>query len=209
MSLVDEIYGSKSSSLVDDIYNPKVSIVDEIYETKNNLFPASIAQVTGGKVPSGYRYNEMGNLEPVGKGVIQPGMDEPIPRAKNVIDFAGRVFPESAYRTAVGIPKFLLYDVGKTVTDPLVRGMQRAIGGQQDTPENVGQVAKELAVGGGSTVQGVAEFTTRPLGLTGEGWSLETLKEAWLSDPVGSALGLTPFIRLSNLIWSRTRFRRK
>jgi hypothetical protein len=159
-----------------------------VKEPKPELAKGLIANAIGGKVPPGYEYNELGQVVP--KQVLtQPGLDQPTPQATGVVDFISRVVPESMYRTAAGIVK-LPYDLAKQVTDPIATGFQRAIGGQ-DTPENVGQVGKELAGNVYKTAQGLAEFAGKPLGVYG--W--DALKDAWLADPAGSVLGIAPLVK--------------
>lgn len=157
-------------------------------EVKPDYAQGYVANAIGGKLPPGFEYAESGAVVPKQR-ITHPGISEPIEQASGVVDWLTRVLPESTYRTAVGAVKFP-YDLTKKITDPFVGGMQRAISGGQDTPENVGQVAKELGGNIYGTAQGLAEFTGKPLGIYG--W--QALKEAWLSDPAASALGIAPLL---------------
>lgn len=167
-------------------------------EVKPEFARGYTANLIGGAVPPGYEYNEAGQVVPK-QQITQPGIDKPIEPATGVIDWVKRVVPESAYRTAVGVAKFP-YELAKQVTDPLAHGFQRAISGEQDTPENVGQVGKELAGNAYNTLQGLAEFTGKPLGVYG--W--DALKNAWLADPAASALGIAPLVKG---VWARAKGR--
>lgn len=178
---------------------PDGTDADTIRSTMAKNFPAKevkpeftqgyVNNAIGGSLPQGFEYNESGQAVPK-KQITTPGMTEPTKPATGIVDWLSRVVPESTYRTAVGVAKFP-YDLAKQITDPLATGFQRALQGEQETPENVAQVGKELAGNAYNTLQGLAEFAGKPIGLYG--WN--ALKEAWTADPAASALGIAPLVK--------------
>ncbi len=102
-----------------------------------------------------------------------------IPAADSLGDFAGRVLPQSL--TQLG-PKMLqgVYEGIKGQTDPLVRSLS--------TLQPTGLPGPEMERNAGQTIRGLAEATAAPTGLMG----LDRAKEAWLTDPAGSALAVAP-----------------
>jgi hypothetical protein len=155
---------------------------------------AIIQQQIGGKVPEGYKYNELGELEPIEAVAKQKGyveaLHEPTANPAGIGDYVTRVIPESIQKTAYGLAR-MPYDVVKGVTDPLVQGFQRAVSGEQDTPENVGQTFMDIGKNAAGFVTGMSEFMGKPIGLYG--W--EEMKKAWLTDPAGSVVGIAPMVK--------------
>ena len=175
-----------SNFLMDSGIIPKIE--------KTDPAKAIIQQQIGGKVPTGYQYNEMGELQPIeskapSKGIIE-SLHEPTAEPTGIGDYITRVIPESIQKTAYGVAR-MPYDIAKGITDPLSQGFQRAVSGEQDTPENVGQVFKEMGKNAAGVVTGISEFMGKPIGLYG--W--EEMKKAWLTDPAGSALGIAPMVK--------------
>jgi hypothetical protein len=131
---------------------------------------AIIQQQIGGKVPEGYKYNELGELEPVEAVAKQKGyveaLHEPTAKPTGIGDYVTRVIPESIQKTAYGLAR-MPYDAVKGVTDPLVQGFQRAVSGEQDTPENVGQTFMDIGKNAAGFVTGMSEFMGKPIGLYG------------------------------------------
>ena len=108
-----------------------------------------------------------------------------IPAADSVGDFTTRVLPQSL--TQLG-PKILkgTYEGVKGQTDPLVRSLSSL--------EPTGQLpGPQMVRNAGRTIYGVAESMTAPTGLMGA----DRAKEAWLTDPAGSALAVSPMVKPS------------
>lgn len=100
-------------------------------------------------------------------------LHEPTEPATSVKDFTTRVIPESMGKTAVGMVEYP-YHLAKSFTDPLL------------TNEPLSGMENALL----SNAESIARGTGEPIGLYG----LKALKERWLSDPVGSLLGVTPLV---------------
>lgn len=100
-------------------------------------------------------------------------LHEPTEPATSVKDFTIRVIPESMGKTAVGMVEYP-YHLAKSFTDPLL------------TNEPLSGMGNALL----SNAESIARGTGEPIGLYG----LKALKERWLSDPVGSLLGVTPLV---------------
>lgn len=108
-----------------------------------------------------------------------------IPAADSVGDFATRVLPQSL--TQLG-PKMIrgAYDAIKGQTDPIVNSLSSL--------RPTGQLpGPQMERNAGQTVTGLAEAMTAPTGLMGA----ERAKEAWLTDPAGSALAVSPLVKPS------------
>lgn len=90
--------------------------------------------------------------------------------------------PRNISQTAVGMAKFP-YQVVKGVTEPVIQ----AVTGEKPVLE----AGKDLAKHAYGTVEGLGRFMGEPLGL----WGWDKAKERWLTDPVGSLLGISPFIK--------------
>jgi hypothetical protein len=153
---------------------------------------AQLSQMAG-KIPSGYQYNESGQLEPTGKGIIQPGLEQPVKPATGVLDYITRVIPESGYRTVVGLAE-MPYQVIKSYTDPIIEGIvnppktplrKEELYKKSFTQPLTGVVEPTL-----KNLEGVSRFVGEPLGIYG--W--EALKKRWATDPVGSVVGILPLI---------------
>lgn len=106
------------------------------------------------------------------KGYYQ-SLHEPTEPATSAKDFATRVLPESIGKTTVGMVEYP-YHLAKSFTDPLLT--KKPLSGMQDALL--------------SNIDAIARGTGEPIGLYG----LKALKERWLSDPVGSALGVMPLL---------------
>lgn len=108
-----------------------------------------------------------------------------IPAADSVGDFAARVLPQSL--TQLG-PKMIkgAYDAVKGQTDPIVNSLSSL--------RPTGQLpGPQMERNAGRTVMGLAEAMTAPTGLMGA----DRAKEAWLTDPAGSALAVSPLVKPS------------
>jgi len=105
-----------------------------------------------------------------------------IPAADGVGDFMGRVLPQSI--TQLG-PKMVkgVYEGIKGQTDPLVRSLSSL--------QPQGLPGPQMERNAGQTVRGLAEAMTAPTGLMGA----DRAKEAWLTDPAGSALAVAPTLK--------------
>ncbi|QGH73435.1 MAG: protein of unknown function DUF3990 [Podoviridae sp. cty5g4] len=101
-------------------------------------------------------------------------LHEPTEPATSVRDFATRVLPASAGKTAVGMAEFP-YHLAKSFTDPLLT--RKPLSGMQDALL--------------SNIEGYGEFLGKPIGTYG--WS--ELKKSWLTNPVGSAIALSSFVK--------------
>lgn len=119
-----------------------------------------------------------GSLVDIAKEYVRP-----TPAAENTKDFFTRVLPESAAKL---IPRvgMAAYNAVKGQTDPLISGIAN---GPTDIPHeaNVG------LSNAGNTVVGIAQTIAAPAGVMG----LEKAKEAWATDPVGSALAVAPVVK--------------
>lgn len=117
---------------------------------------------------------------------LQEYVETPTAPPESVGDFFTRVIPESAVKTAVGAVEF-----------PFVAGNQLSKGfaGAAETLSSsrgtVGEAWKSFMDPVAEISEGVRQFTGKPLGFYGG----EEAKEAWTTDPVGSALAVAPLVK--------------
>lgn len=109
-----------------------------------------------------------------------------IPAADGVGDFFGRVLPQSL--TQLG-PKMAqgIYEGVKGQTDPLVKSLS--------TLQPTDLPGPQMERNAGRTLNSLAEAMAAPTGLMGA----DRAKEAWLTDPAGSALAVAPTLKLAGM----------
>jgi len=129
-----------------------------------------------------------GTLPTRAKEFIKSAFDptQATPRADSLSDLATRVVPESLTKL---IPRvgMAAYQAVKGQTDPMVKSLSSL--------QPIGLPGREMEANAGQSVTGLAQAMTAPTGLMG----LDTAKEAWLTDPAGSALAAIPTIRLAKI----------
>ncbi|QWV97463.1 hypothetical protein KP005_19345 [Geomonas nitrogeniifigens] len=120
-------------------------------------------------------------------------LSAPTAPAESVKDWATRVVPESTVKTAIGAVT-APYQMIKNVTDPIVE-----YAGNITKPSPRMQLAGGIDQGMKRNLDAAADFLGKPLGFkrgdSGEmDWSPANIKDALLTDPVGSAAALAPTI---------------
>lgn len=122
-------------------------------------------------------------------------LGSPTAPAEDVSDFATRVVPASAAKTAYGVLT-APYQMVKRVTDPLVDYAANIT----NPDPNRKPLGRQLDTGLKQTVMDTAAFAGKPLGFKpdesgGLSWSPSNIKEAILTDPVGTALAGAPLAK--------------
>lgn len=109
---------------------------------------------------------------------------QPTAPADSVTDFIGRVLPESATKL---IPRIAHagYEAIKGQTDPIVNSLSSL--------QPTGLPGRQMEANAGNTLAGLAQTVTAPTGLMG----LDAAKNAWTTDPVGSALAVAPVVKVA------------
>lgn len=104
--------------------------------------------------------------------------------ADSVADFATRVLPESATKL---IPRIAHagYEAIKGQVQPMARSLS--------TLQPTGLPGREMEANARGTLTNLAQAVTAPTGLMG----LEAAKNAWTTDPVGSALAVAPTVKVA------------
>lgn len=121
----------------------------------------------------------------------------PTAPATSAYDFIGRVLPESAAKLAPRLAAGA-YEALKGQTDPMVK----AFTSEWDNPEY--SAGSEMMTNAANALKGIGAASLQGLGFgqadNGEvTWGPEQAKNAWASDPVGSAVGLAAVARPSSL----------
>ncbi len=142
---------------------------------------------------------ERGPLEANGVGAFNFGKkvvewaETETEEAKDLEDWVGRVFPESAKKLGVLIPKFLFHDLPRPFTDAVLVFAKNLYDSRDYTSvaESRVQFSEDIARGIWTHLNGMGEFMGQPMGLYG--W--ESFRHRWLTDPAGSMAAIVPMVK--------------
>lgn len=124
-----------------------------------------------------------GQTLPITKGQkVKDYLVGPTEPAISVKDFALRVAPESV-RKLIPRVAYSAYEAVKGQTDPIVESLS--------TLQPTG-LRRKMEGNAANTLSGLAQGMTAPTGLMG----YDAFKQAWASDPAGSALAVAPTLKM-------------
>jgi hypothetical protein len=115
---------------------------------------------------------------------VKDYLNSATPRAESLSDFGSRVVPESLGKLVPRIANAGWESI-RGQTDPLVKAFTSEFGNPQYRPGD------EMAANAKKSVRSLAEAMTAPTGLMG----MDRAQEAWLTDPAGSALAISPLVK--------------